>query len=249
MEGARTRPFREPGVELLEGVHAMGPSSRGMNQGGYSRAYLLEDDDGLILVDTLWDDDAHLILEYLWSIGRIPADIAHIAITHAHRSHLGGLATLRALSGAPVHSHAAEAPIIEGRRAAAKVSLWPPLPVQLVPFRIASQLGLQPHVPCDVDDKGLVEGSAVGSLKVLHLPGHTAGNLAFSWDGDRVLAVADMVVTWPQLGGGWPGFNQDDAAFRESLRRVVALEPEVVCTGHGDPIAADAAERIATLVS
>jgi glyoxylase-like metal-dependent hydrolase (beta-lactamase superfamily II) len=236
-------------MELVEGVHAIGPSSRGLSQGGYSRAYLFEDEDGLTLVDTLWDDDAHLILQYLWSIGRTPADIAHIAMTHAHRSHLGGLATLRALSGATVQCHAAEAPIIEGRRPAAKVSLWPPLPVELVPFRVASQLGLQPHVPCEVDRKDLVEGSTVGSLKVLHLPGHTPGNLAFSWDDDRVLAVADTILTWPELSAGWPGFNQDDAQFRKSLRRVVALEPEVVCTGHGDPIWDGAAERIATLVS
>ena len=177
-------------MELVKGVHAIGPSSRGLSQGGYSRAYVFEDEDGLTLVDTLWDEDAHLILQYLWSIGRTPADIAHIAMTHAHRSHLGGLATMRALSGATVHCHAAEAPIIEGRRPAAKISLWPPLPVELVPFRVASQLGLQPHVPCEVDRKDLVEGSTVGSLKVLHLPGHTPGNLAFSWDDDRVLAVA-----------------------------------------------------------
>jgi glyoxylase-like metal-dependent hydrolase (beta-lactamase superfamily II) len=236
-------------MELVPGVHAIGPSTQGLRQGGYSRAYLFEDKQGLTLVDTLWDEDAHLILEYLWSIGRTPTDIAHICMTHAHRSHLGGLATLKALSGATVHSHAEEAPIIEGKRKAAKIPLLPLRPVELIPFRVASQLGIQPHVPCTVDDDGLDDEKTVGSLKVLHLPGHTPGNLAFSWDKDRVLAVADTIMTWPELCAGWPGFNQDQAEFRRSLECVVGLEPEVVGTGHGDPICENAAEEIAALVS
>jgi glyoxylase-like metal-dependent hydrolase (beta-lactamase superfamily II) len=243
-----SRGFREPGVELVPGVHAIGPSRHGQNQGGYSRAYLFESDRGLTLVDTLWDHDAHMILHYLWSIGRTPQDITDIAMTHAHRSHLGGLKTLQALSGATVHSHAEEAPIIEGKRAAAKIPLWPLRPAELIGFRVASQLGIQPHIPCHVDDSDLREGCTVGSLKVLHLPGHTPGNLAFSWDGDRVLAVADTIMTWPSFSAGWPGFNRDDEEFRRSLERVVDLEPEVVCTGHGDPIWENAAECIATLV-
>jgi glyoxylase-like metal-dependent hydrolase (beta-lactamase superfamily II) len=240
--------YREPGVRLAEGVHAIGPSTRGLSQGGYSRAYVFEDGDDLTLVDTLWDEDAHMILEYLWSIGRTASDIKHIVMTHAHRSHLGGLATLKALSGATVHSHAEEAPIIEGHRPAAKIPLTPLIPVQLIPFRVASQLGLQPHVPCTVDDRTLTEGSAVGSLRVLHMPGHTPGNLTLSWKGGRVLAVADIIMRWPSFSAGWPGFNRDEKQFRESLERVVELKPEIVCTGHGDPIWTKA-DRIATLLT
>ena len=47
-------------------MHAIGPSTRGLSQGGYSRAYLFEDTHGLTLVDTLWDEDAHMILRYLF---------------------------------------------------------------------------------------------------------------------------------------------------------------------------------------
>jgi hypothetical protein len=72
---AREPVYREPGVEMAPGVHAIGPSTRGQSQGGYSRAYLFEDGDQLTLVDTLWDEDAHMILEYLWSIGRTPGEI------------------------------------------------------------------------------------------------------------------------------------------------------------------------------
>ncbi|HEY0344172.1 MAG TPA: MBL fold metallo-hydrolase [Solirubrobacteraceae bacterium] len=239
--------YREPGMEIAERVHALGPSTHGQSQGGYSRAYLFEDRDGLTLVDTLWDHDAHMILEYLWSIGRTATDIRHIVMTHAHRSHLGGLATLQKLSGATVHSHAEEAPIIEGRRPAAKIPLTPLIPPQLIPIRVASQLGLYPHVPCPVDDPELTEGKKIGSLTVLHMPGHTPGNLTLSWEGGRVLAVADIIMQWPSFSAGWPTFNRDETQFRESLERVVQLKPEVVGTGHGDPIWKNAG-RIANLL-
>jgi glyoxylase-like metal-dependent hydrolase (beta-lactamase superfamily II) len=245
--GGQRAVYREPGVKLADGVHAIGPSTHGQNQGGYSRAYLFEDGDDLTLVDTLWDADAHMILEYLWSIGRVPTDIKHIVMTHAHRSHLGGLATLKKLSGATVHSHAEEAPIIEGRRPAAKIPLTPLVPPQLIPIRVASQLGLYPHVHCTVDRPDLAEGSQVGPLTVLDMPGHTPGNVTLSFEDNRVLAVADIIMRWPSFSAGWPNFNSDDIRFRESLERVVALKPEVVCTGHGDPIWKNAG-RIASLL-
>ena len=243
-----SRGFREPGVELVEGVHAIGPSERGQFQGGYSRAYLFEHERGLALVDTLWDHDAHMILRYLWQIRRAPTEITDILISHAHRSHLGGVAILKHLTGAKVHSHACEAPIVAGRKPAAKIPLWPLTPPQLIGFRVASQLGLQPHMRCEVDEPYLKGGERICGLEVIHLPGHTPGNLAFAWKGKLAIAVADTVMTWPSLCAGWPGFNADDAEFRKSLEKVVARQPEMVLTGHGDPIWENAAETIETLL-
>jgi glyoxylase-like metal-dependent hydrolase (beta-lactamase superfamily II) len=242
--------YREPGTYLGGGVHAVGPARRGLAQGGYSRAYLFEETGGFTLVDALWDEDAHVIVEYLWSIGCAPTDVTNICVTHAHRSHLGGLATMRALSGAPVHSHPAEAPIIEGRKPAAKIPLRPLRPPHLIPFRIASQLGLQPHVPCRVDcpDLGVGENLSVGGLEAWHLPGHTPGNLTFIWAGGRVMAVADMILTWPHFSAGWPRFNVDDDEFRRSLEKIVERAPDIVCTGHGDPIVENTARRISALL-
>jgi glyoxylase-like metal-dependent hydrolase (beta-lactamase superfamily II) len=242
--------FCGPGGKIVPRVHVLGPSRHGATQGGYSRAYLFEDGAHLTLVDTLWSDDAHVILQYLWKIGRRPEEITDIVITHAHRSHLGGLATMKLLSPrAEIHSHADEALIIEGRASATKIPLRPLQPWQLMGFRIASQLGLQPHVRCKVDDDTLVEKSKVGSLEVMHLPGHTSGNLALWWEDGAVIAAADTIMTWPSFSAGWPGFNRDETEFARSLERVVARKPKVVCTGHGNPICGPGTEEsIATLV-
>jgi glyoxylase-like metal-dependent hydrolase (beta-lactamase superfamily II) len=215
-----------------------------MTKGGYSRAYLFEDDDELTLVDTGWDTDAHIILEYLASIDRSPTEIRHIALTHAHRSHLGGLATLAALSGAKVWCHETEAPIIRGDARAHPINLWPPLPVRLVPFRILSWLNLPKHQPWR--ELTYVGDREIGPLTVIHTPGHTPGHLAFVYRGS-VLAAGDAVATWPRLGPGWPGFNLDERLYRASLWKLVQMAPQVVGPGHGDAIVAGAPELLLRL--
>lgn len=215
------------------------------SKGGYSRAYLFEDGDRLTLVDALFDPDARQIIDYMWSIGRAPAELTDIVVTHSHRSHIGGLATLKRISGARVWCHASEVAIVEGRQSAAPVALWPLRPLVLYPFRVMSYLPYKPHVPCKVDCRA-EEGEQIGSLKVIHAPGHTPGNLALLWK-ERVLVVADVILTWPTFAAGWPGFNTDEPLFRRSLQRLVDLKPEIVCVAHGDPICDNAAQRLSTL--
>ena len=236
------------GRELARGTHQIGPSRWALFQGGSSRAYLFEDDNGrLTLVDTGWDKGAKTILRYLDDIGRSPQQIDYIALTHSHRSHLGGLARLVALSGAQVRCHADEAAVIEGRRRSHPIRLWPPFPVRLYLFRIISHLPIMNHVPCEVDKAHpLVEGSPIGPLTVLHTPGHTPGHLAFRHG--NTLVVGDSVATWPRFGAGWPGFNLKEDEYRESLMRLVELAPEIVCPGHGDAIVENTAERVRGLV-
>lgn len=235
------------GCELAPGAHQIGPTRGALRKGGYSRCYLFEGDDGtLTLVDTGWDGDAAGILRYLDDIGRSPAEIAFIALTHYHRSHLGGLARLAQLSGATVACHASEAAVIEGKRRAHPIQLLPLRPFRLIMFRIVSWTPLYKHAAWTVT-RHLEEGDRIGPLTVYHTPGHTPGHLAFHYKSS-VLAVGDAVATWPRFAAGWPGFNLDEPEYRRQLVRLVRMAPDVVCTGHGDAIVENAAERIRSLV-
>ena len=230
-------------------MHVIG-LAKGMQaykKGAYSRAYLFEDDDRLTLVDALFDADAKQVIDYLRSIGRSPEDLTDIVLTHSHRSHIGGAATLKGLSDARVWCHESEVGVVEGTEKLPPVSLLPLRPLPLLPIRVMSYLPFQPHVPCKVDPGCRPQdGDEIGSLKVFHVPGHTPGNLALLWK-DRVLVVADAILTWPTFGPGWPGFNDDEALYRRSLQRLVDLEPEVICVAHGDPICENASQRLAQL--
>jgi len=142
-----------PGVEIVEGVHRIGPDRHGYTQGGYSQAYLFDDGGGsLVLVDTGYAEDAGEILKYLWAIGRSPNELTDIAITHAHRSHLGGLAALKRLAPrATVHAHVWESDIIDGGRKSQPIPLAPLFPLKLYPLRLLQLIGRPKHVPCPVD--------------------------------------------------------------------------------------------------
>ena len=87
-------------MEVVPGIHSLW-----QKKGAYVHAYLVETSDGLLLIDTLFDKDAARILALIRQLGRAPQDIRHIIMTHAHRSHLGGLAALKQLSGASVYAH------------------------------------------------------------------------------------------------------------------------------------------------
>jgi len=238
-------------MELAPGVHSIGPTSEGLLKGGYVHAYLFVGERELTLVDTGWDDDAHVILSYLWSIGRSVTELKHIAITHAHRSHLGGLATLQGLSGAKVYAHRAEAPIIAGSKRARPVSMRYLHPLILYPFRVLALIDFPKHVPCEVTEVlGDDRNPRIGELEVIFAPGHTKGHLAFWHEGHQVLVAGDAVATWPSFSAGWPGFNEDQKLYLDSLARLVNWKPrpEYVGTGHGDPIQNHAPTRLESLL-
>jgi glyoxylase-like metal-dependent hydrolase (beta-lactamase superfamily II) len=229
--------------ELASGVHVLGGK-----KGGRVRAFLVETNGELSLVDTLFENDARGVLDAIRKLGRKPADLKRIALTHAHRSHLGGLAMLKRETGATVLGHESEADIVSGDRPAQPVGLKPTAPLRTYPFQVGIFLNRPKHRPCPLDES-IREGDAVGPLRVLHVPGHSPGHLAFFWEEKRVLLSGDAIATWPRFEAGWPAFTLDPEQHRESIRRLAELEAGVVGVGHGDPITIDAAERVHELVA
>ncbi len=226
-------------IELAPGVHSLGHGA-----GGHVHAFLLEHAGELTLVDTLYETDARLVLQAIGQLGRQPRDLKRIAITHGHRSHLGGLAALKRATGATVHAHAWEADIVSGDRPAQQpMTILPRQSLKLLPFQLGLWLNLPRHVPCPVDGL-LAEGDAIGPLQVLYVPGHSPGHLGFWWPERRFLIAGDAVATWPELCAGWTAFNLNLAQHRASLTRMAGFEPAIVGVGHGDPITRGASDRI-----
>jgi len=229
-------------MEIAPGVYRLG-----QRKGASVRAYLIETSDGLTLIDTLFDPDAHRILDEIKRIGRKVTDVRHLVLTHAHRSHLGGLKLLKQLSGAPVYASEWEAGIIAGGRKSERVSWLPDRLVVTYPFQLALNLGLDVHPPVPVD-RAIVDGESVGPIQVVNTPGHTPGHLAFYWAERKIRFTGDAVVTWPKFVAGWPGFMLDPKQQRESVRRMASLEVEVLATGHGEPIVSGGGELLQSLV-
>jgi glyoxylase-like metal-dependent hydrolase (beta-lactamase superfamily II) len=233
-------------MEIAAGVHSMDQST-----GGHVHAFLLDDGKDLTLIDTLFDTDAGRILDRISALGKSVGDLKNIVLTHAHRSHLGGLAVLKDLSGATVYSHAWEADIIAGERVAQPISPIPMRPLRtywrVYYLQFGAALGRGKHPPCSVDAT-LGDGDRIGPVEVIHAPGHTPGHLAFWWPERKVLIAGDAIATYPVFAPGWPVFTLNPTQHRASLERMAGLDPEVLAVGHGDPLTAGAAVRLRSLV-
>jgi glyoxylase-like metal-dependent hydrolase (beta-lactamase superfamily II) len=233
-------------VKLASGIWVVGDDTWGR-----VRAFLIEEEDGLTLIDTLGEEHPFMILAKIRSIDRSIRDLRRIWLTHAHFSHLAGLAALQEMSGARVECHEWEADIVEGNRKAQRVPILPRKPLRAYyPFQVGLAFGLRQgdHTPCRVADF-LVDGQKSSRITVLHTPGHTPGHLAFWLKKEGVLLSGDAIVTWPAFMGGWDSFTLNKRKHRRSLRTMAGLPGlKVVGVGHGDPITANAAELVKSLV-
>jgi glyoxylase-like metal-dependent hydrolase (beta-lactamase superfamily II) len=225
-------------MEITPGIYSLW-----QQKGAYVHAYLLDDGKELTLIDTLYDTDARRILDQIAQIGKTVKDLKRIIMTHSHRSHLGGLALLKELSGAPVYAHEWEADLISGDRAAQQVSWMPHSPVRTWPLQVANNLGFIKHPPVQVDEF-VHDSDMIGPVRVVHAPGHSPGHLAFYWQERRALIAGDAICTWPTFQLGWPGFLLNPKQHRASLRHLAEFDSEVLCVGHGEPLTSGAAARI-----
>ena len=234
-------------MQIVPGLYSLGDKS-----GGYVRAFLIDDGRELTIVDSLLDQAGSLVLEELKSIGKKPQDVKRIILTHAHQSHLGGLAFLKKATGARVYSHDWEAEIIEGKKKVQvpkTTTLVPQKPLKIYALQVAFVLGLRMPPPCEVDES-LNDGDHVGPLTVMHAPGHTPGSLTFYWPERRALIAGDIVVTWPEVELGWPQITLDNKQNRESVGKLSDIvQAEVLCVEHGEPVISGAAQVMRDLVA
>ena len=187
--------------------------------------------------------DAHRILAQVEAIGKKVQDIKHIILTHAHRSHLGGLARIKELSGAETYAHEWEADIISGDRRAQPTTYTPHRPYRVYPLQVGLNLDIVKHVPIYVDHY-IHQGDRIGPLQVIFAPGHSPGHLAFYWSERRALIAGDAVCTWPTFTLGWRGFTLNPKQSQKSLHRLAELDAEALCVGHGEPLKSGGAVRI-----
>jgi glyoxylase-like metal-dependent hydrolase (beta-lactamase superfamily II) len=214
-------------------------------KGIYVHAFLLDDGNDLTLIDTLSSAGAQGIVDTLDRIGRQPTDIRRILLTHAHRAHLGGMAEIQRLSGAPVYCHAWEADIVAGDRRIQATTLRPMRPFRIWPFQVAARVSR--FAGCAPD--GLLrDGDRAGPVLAIYTPGHTPGHLAYYWPERKALFAGDTLVSYPLFGPGWPCFMLNFKQNHHSLHAMLEINANYLGVGHGDPITSDGDARLRDLV-
>lgn len=209
----------------------------------YVNAFILEDDDGLTLIDSGMPGGDATVLDALRSIGRGPADVVRILVTHSHSDHSGGLAGLKRATSAPAYMHAIDAELVREGRTLRPLSPSPGLINRLV-CRF-----LLPDAPTEVEPAAIEHEVADGEtlsngLVAIHVPGHCAGQLAFlSTRHGGVLIAADACAN--AFGLALSPMYEDHEAGRRSLERLAALDFDVAVFGHGRPILSGASRAFA----
>lgn len=181
-----------------------------------SNTWLLAGGDGgaALLVDA--GGPAAAVLEL---VARVGARVGHILLTHHHVDHAGEAAFLARETGAVVHAHRLEVPLLGG--AAVR--------------------------PLDDDEVLRVGGLEV---RVLHIPGHTAGQAAFLARSDGDAADTGVVFTGDTLFRGSvgsttaPGHTTFADLRRSIVSRLMTLPDGVrVAPGHAAPTTIGAERR------
>ena len=80
-----------------------------------------------------------------------------------------------------------------------------------------------------------------GGAVTIAVPGHTPGSIACYLPRSRVLIAGDTIARRPDGQAMLGVFNVDPAEAAASFAQLAALDTEIVCAGHGDPITEDAA--------
>jgi hydroxyacylglutathione hydrolase len=155
------------------------------------------------------------------------------ALTHAHPDHQGASKEVCEKLGIPYWVGENDADVAEN----------PELMEERQPKNLVGKLVYRLWTgPGHPVDRKLREGDEVAGFQVLDTPGHSGGHVTFWRESDRVAVIGD-VLNGQHLLTGIPGLHEPPAVFtpdparnRESIRRVAALEPALVCFGHGPPL-------------
>ncbi len=170
-----------------------------------------------------------------WARGRVLRQLRGrpprlVALTHCHPDHQGVARLVCRQFKAPLACHALDVPATEGR-------------VPMAPANGILRLGLRvwagPPAPVA---RVLRDGDEVAGFRVVHTPGHTPGHIAFFREADRVAIAGDVLANIhfltlrPGLREPPPLFSDNVEQNRDSIRKLAALRPSVVCFGHGPPL-------------
>lgn len=189
---------------------------------------LVDEHDRAVVIDSGFVGSRKHFENVFARLGLKPSEVEAILLTHGHLDHTANLAWLKEWTGAPVFAHPLEQQHIDGTwpyRGISRVCGW----MEAVGRRLVH------YQPVQIDrtfshDEWL---PFWGGLRVVHLPGHSAGHCGFWSERNRLLFIGDLAAVWT-----WrttlppPIFNSQPELLKDSLRRAAAFHPEFVVPNH-----------------
>jgi glyoxylase-like metal-dependent hydrolase (beta-lactamase superfamily II) len=219
----------------MEGKKAMSKGIKIIDVGGVN-CYLLEADDGFVLIDTGFSAKCMFLDEVLKKAlnkpGEIPKKLKLVILTHGDSDHAGNCKFLRENYGAKIAVHFEDSMMVENgdmswnrKSKPDKISFT----FRLVTLAFGKNSVFDTFKP-DIylqDGQNLAEFGL--SAKVIHLPGHSKGSIGvLTNEGD--LFCGDLIYNFA-------GFSYIDNLedFNESINKLKKLDINNLYPGHGKP--------------
>jgi len=207
---------------------------------GAMNIYFIEDEGGVVAFDAGTKAMQRKAAAAAGELG----GLNRVVLGHAHADHRGTAPHL----DVPVFCHPEEVADAEADASIAPYMDLSELPVAWVRWLYPTLLRRWDGGAVKIDGT-IGEGEEVAGFEVLHFPGHAPGLIGLWRESDRVALVSDVVylvdsARLKPLPPGeasvpHPAWAWDHAKAKESVRRLAALEPRVVGTGHDRPLVGD----------
>lgn len=230
---------RPSAVELAPGVWRIPTVGRDL----VNSFALTQEDGSVTLVDCGLGRAPARIVAGLAAIGRHPADVTRIVLTHAHPDHAGGAAEMSRRSGAPVLVHSGD----HGWAATGRVTgQSDPSTVLGKVFDRLGEGRFEPFEP----GPALADGDVLpvsGGLRVVHTPGHSPGHVSLLVEASGTLITGDALFNFGFLRGARvsPSFLCSDFAMtKQTAHRLGELDYRVAAFTHGPEVADNARETV-----
>ncbi|MBP9084816.1 MAG: subclass B3 metallo-beta-lactamase [Kofleriaceae bacterium] len=200
-------------------------------------ALLVTSDQGHILIDGATAEAADSIASNIRTLGFKPTDVKILLSSHEHVDHIGGLASLKQITGAQLLA-----------RAEARVSLETGTYDKNDP-----QVGILPPFPAVKVDRLVANGESVtvGSLRLTAIatPGHSPGGTSWTWQSCEGSTCHQFVFADSLNAVSADGYRFTDhpdyvAVLRASMAKLGQLEKcDIILSGH--PSLTNLFERLA----
>jgi hydroxyacylglutathione hydrolase len=208
---------------------------------GLVYAYIVKGEEKVILVDSGFPGQENKILRALDKNNVRREDVSLIVITHGDIDHYGSSAALRKLLNVPVLVHRSDGHIlrtgvnrkIRPHKLFGYVMKYTALIVTaLTKHRYKP---FEPDVTVDTETLSLVKYGIDGYL--LHTPGETDGSISLVLSDGRMI-VGDLFGSiLPRMAmPAYSPFSHNLDDVRKSLKKVLALGPTIIYSGHSKPV-------------